>query len=77
LVGARLDGNANQFDAEAHAGVMRPMRLSENLAFAPSVTLDLARISNLAGRWYGGALGPGGGAELLWWMQEQRHAYEP
>lgn len=75
LIGARVDGSANQFDAEAHVGVMRPMRLSESFALAPSVTLELLRVSNLAGDWYGGAFGPSVGTELLWWMRTDRHTY--
>jgi hypothetical protein len=76
LVGARLDGSSDQFDAEAHVGVMRPVRLSEKVTFAPSITFELARVSNLAGNWYGGALGPGAGAELLWWLRTDRRTYE-
>jgi len=76
LVGARIDGSAQQFDAELHAGVMRPLRLSEKFTLAPSATLELARISHLGQRWYGGALGPALGAELLWWAHTQRRTYE-
>ena len=76
LIGARVDGSAQQFDAEVHAGVMRPLRLAEKFTLAPSVTLELARVSKLRGRWYGGAFGPGVGAELLWWLAVERRTYE-
>jgi hypothetical protein len=76
LIGARLDGSGDQFDAEAHVGGMRPVRLAEKLTFVPSVTLELARISNLAGSWYGGAFGPGVGAELIGWLRTERRTYE-
>jgi hypothetical protein len=76
LVGARVDGGEHQFDAEAHVGVMRPIRLSEKVTFAPSLTLELARVSKLAGSWYGGALGPGVGAEFLWWLRTERRTYQ-
>jgi hypothetical protein len=76
MVGARLDAGRHQFDAEAHVGVMRPVRLSEKVTFAPSVTLEVARIGSLAGSWYGGAFGPGVGAEFLWWLRTERRTYE-
>src|SRR5262245_54522537 len=55
LVGARLDGSTDQFDAEVHVGAMRPLRLSEKVTLAPSVTVELARVTNIGGRWLGGA----------------------
>jgi hypothetical protein len=76
LVGARVDGKSSQFDAEAHVGAMRPLPLSESVTLAPSVTVELARLSNIDGRWLGGALGPGLGTELIWWFATDRHDYE-
>jgi len=76
LVGARLDGSTSQFDAEAHVGAMRPLPLSEKLTLAPSATVELGRLSNIDGRWLGGAFGPGLGAELIWWLQTHLHHYE-
>jgi hypothetical protein len=67
LIGARLDSNDRQFDAEGHVGIMHPLRLAEALTLTPSATLELARVSYIARRWDGGALGPGLGGELLWW----------
>jgi hypothetical protein len=76
LFGMRLDGSEYQFDAEAHVGVMRPVRLADTLTFVPSATLELARVSKIEGSWYGGAFGPGLGAELLWWLRTARDTYE-
>jgi len=76
LAGARVDGSDTQFDAEAHVGVMRPLRLSAPLTFVPSATLELARVSNIDGDWSGGALGPGLGAELVWWLGTDRRVHE-
>lgn len=75
IVGARVDGNPHQFDAELHAGIMRPLRLSEKLTLAPAATFELVRVSNLRGSWYGGALGPGFGADLVWWTWTEHHDY--
>jgi len=76
LVGARLDGSGDQFDAEAHIGAMRPVRLTENVTFVPSATLELARVSKLDGSWYAGAFGPGLGAEVLGWYRTEHRTYE-
>lgn len=76
LAGARVDGSDMQFDAEAHAGVMRPLRLSEPLTLVPSATVELARITNVRDNWYGGTLGPGLGAELVWWLHTERHVHQ-
>lgn len=76
LAGARVDGSDTQFDAEAHAGVMRPLRLAERLTLVPSATVELVRITNVRGTWSGGALGPGLGAELVWWLHTARRVHE-
>jgi hypothetical protein len=76
LVGVRLDGSEHQLDAEAHVGAMRPVRLADNLTFVPSATVELARVSKIEESWYGGALGPGIGAELLGWLQADYQSYE-
>jgi hypothetical protein len=76
LAGARVDASDTQLDGEAHAGVMRPLRLSEPLTLVPSATVELARITNVRGNWYGGTLGPGLGAELVWWLQTERRVRE-
>jgi hypothetical protein len=47
---------------------MLPVRLSERLALAPSVTVELGRASRIGGSWYGGAGGPGVGLDLLGWV---------
>lgn len=76
LIGVRVDGSEHQFDFEGHAGAMRPFRLSEAWTLAPSATVEFVRVSRLAGRWDGGALGPGLGTELLWWFAHSSHTYD-
>jgi hypothetical protein len=76
LVGMRLDGGEHQVDAEVHGGVMRPVRLADTLTFVPTATLELARVSRIDESWYGGAFGPGIGAELLWWLRADYQSYE-
>ncbi len=76
LAGARLDGNGEQFDAELHAGIMRPLRLSGRVSLVPSGTLELGRAGHVDGKWQGGAFGPGLGAELLWWALTRRFTHQ-
>jgi hypothetical protein len=76
LVGARLDGSDDQFDADLHLGVMRPLRLSEEFMLVPSATVEALRLSRVDARWYGGAFGPGFGSELLWWLSVTPREYE-
>jgi hypothetical protein len=76
LAGARLDGSEDQFDADLHLGIMRPLRLSEEFMFVPSATFEALRLSRVDARWYGGAFGPGLGSELLWWLSTTRREYD-
>ena len=55
---------------------MRPLRLSSPFSIVPSATLELARVSNVNGDWSGGALGPGLGTEIVWWLDIDRRTYE-
>jgi hypothetical protein len=75
LVGARVDGGEDQFDAELHVGAMRPLRLSDELSWVPSATIELARISRMDSSWYGGAFGPGLGSELVWWFDSESRPF--
>jgi hypothetical protein len=75
LVGARLDGSDEQFDLEGHLGVMHPLRLSDEWTLSPFATIEFARLSYIAGRWDGGAIGPGLGGELLWWFAQESRTY--
>ena len=63
-----LDGNDTSLEAAARAGAMLPVQLSGDLSLAPSLQAEMARASRIDGQWYGGALGPGAGVELLWWF---------
>jgi hypothetical protein len=71
LAGLRVDSNDRQFDVEGHLGAMAPLRLAEAWTLTPSATIELGRASRIDRRWYGGALGPGLGAELSWWFLRQ------
>ena len=75
LIGARMDGSKDQFDLEGHLGVMHPLRLSRAWTLSPSATVEFGRVSYVDGRWQGGALGPGLGAEVLWWFTQESRTY--
>ncbi len=76
LFGARIDGGNERVDLEAHAGLMRPVHLAAPLTLVPSATLELARVTNDDGNWSGGALGPGLGTELIWWLETEVRPYQ-
>jgi hypothetical protein len=74
VIGARVDSNSDQSDFEVHAGLMKPMRLSERITFVPSASLELARASKIDGEWYGGAFGPALAGEFLVWASVTRQS---
>ncbi|MCA9630390.1 MAG: hypothetical protein KC766_22120 [Myxococcales bacterium] len=73
--GARVDGNAQQFDAELHAGWQRPVFFSERWMLVPALTVDALRVSRLDGRWFVGTHSPALGLEWLYWFEVERHHY--
>lgn len=67
-LGAHASGADDLFQTDLNAGIMRPLDLGRRLTFVPSAGIELGSIANVEDDWYGGALGPRGGAELVWWL---------
>jgi len=64
-----VDGSEDTQDAAARVGVMAPLTLSGDFTLAPFAQAELLRLSHIDGNWYGGAFGPGAGAEIVWWSR--------